>query len=665
VAEIERWIRTIKERAQCALATMPFRRLPNMILIHLLYFLTMWLNNFPSKMGISSIYCPRELLNRSCLSASKHCRAEFGTYRKVHEEPSPFNTMASRTQPAICLGPTGNMQGSYRFFSLSTGRVIVRCNFTVFPMPDNIIALVDKWADCNNAKPDLTFTDRTGREYLLNNNLDKPIVEPKIDRTHEPPDDTITHNPPHALNNYSPEDDAQAALANAGLLHSNPSPTDPIFPNNIINLTAVYNANDDNESLYAKEVHHIKAEPPISAQSDITGVPTNITDTPILKPTPTGVPPTPPTTKPTSPDVLPTTKPTSPDVPPTTYPGPSALHCSSCQPRPNTRLTNFELYTTLGDLPLKQEPHHMYTNISATYTDISLPEDIISAVTHYLMVHYATALSPKKCSLKKGLKIFGKKGEDAVTHEFTQMHMLNVYSPLSASSLSRKDKKKALSSLILLKEKSDGTIKACKYADGSKQREHYAKEEITSPTVSTDSLFITAAINAHKERDIATADLPGAFLHADNKDFTIICLGGILAELMVKTAPNIYRKYITTDQKGRPLLYLQAQKAIYGMLKSALLFYRKLVADLCSIGFELNPYDPCIANRNIDGHQQTVVWHVDDLTISHVNPAVNTKLINWLRSVYGKVFFTRGPKHNYLGMQFDYSFPHKVWINMG
>jgi hypothetical protein len=130
-------------------------------------------------------------------------------------------TMASRTQPAICLGPTGNMQGSYRFFSLSTGRVIVRRNFTAFPMPDNIIALVDKWADRNNAKPDLTFTDRTGREYLLNNNLNKPIVEPEpaqfpdipailpgIDRAHEPPDDTITYNPPDALDNYSPKDDA-------------------------------------------------------------------------------------------------------------------------------------------------------------------------------------------------------------------------------------------------------------------------------------------------------------------------------------------------------------------------------------------------------------------------------------------------------------------------
>ena len=41
------------------------------------------------------------------------------------------------------------------------------------------------------------------------------------------------------------------------------------------------------------------------------------------------------------------------------------------------------------------------------------------------------------------------------------------------------------------------------------------------------------------------------------------------------------------------------------------------------------------------------------------------QLIDWLRSVYGKVVFTRGPKHDYLGMQFDYSFPRKARINMG
>jgi hypothetical protein len=48
-------------------------------------------------------------------------------------------------------------------------------------------------------------------------------------------------------------------------------------------------------------------------------------------------------------------------------------------------------------------------------------------------------------------------------------------------------------------------------------------------------------------------------------------LDGILAELMVKVAPNIYRKYITTNSKGKPVLYVQLEKAVYGMMKSALL----------------------------------------------------------------------------------------------
>ena len=50
-------------------------------------------------------------------------------------------------------------------------------------------------------------------------------------------------------------------------------------------------------------------------------------------------------------------------------------------------------------------------------------------------------------------------------------------------------------------------------------------------------------------------------------------LDGILAELMVTIAPNIYRKYITTNAKGKPVLYVQLEKALYGMMKSALLFY--------------------------------------------------------------------------------------------
>ena len=65
------------------------------------------------------------------------------------------------------------------------------------------------------------------------------------------------------------------------------------------------------------------------------------------------------------------------------------------------------------------------------------------------------------------------------------------------------------------------------------------------------------------------------------------------------------------------MLYVQIEKALYGMLRAALLFYRKLRADLEDMGFEVKPYDPCVANRIVNGSQCTVVWHVDDLKVSH------------------------------------------------
>ena len=80
-------------------------------------------------------------------------------------------------------------------------------------------------------------------------------------------------------------------------------------------------------------------------------------------------------------------------------------------------------------------------------------------------------------------------------------------------------------------------------------------------------------------------------------------LDGILAELMIKVAPKIYHKHVTTNPKGKPVLYVQLKKAVHGKMKSALLFYCKLVANLLAIGFTINPYDPCVANKMIKGHQ--------------------------------------------------------------
>ncbi len=55
---------------------------------------------------------------------------------------------------------------------------------------------------------------------------------------------------------------------------------------------------------------------------------------------------------------------------------------------------------------------------------------------------------------------------------------------------------------------------------------------------------------------------------------------------MAKTDPKLYQKYLT-DEKGKKVLYLRLQKAIYGMMKSAFLFYRKLISELKEMGFEV------------------------------------------------------------------------------
>ena len=91
-------------------------------------------------------------------------------------------------------------------------------------------------------------------------------------------------------------------------------------------------------------------------------------------------------------------------------------------------------------------------------------------------------------------------------------------------------------------------------------------------------------------------------------------LTGELAKMMVQIAPEIYWKYIAVDRKGTKMLYVKLQKALYGLLRASLLFYRKLRKELEAYGFEINPYDPCVANKMTDtGKQLTVVWHVDDL----------------------------------------------------
>ena len=137
------------------------------------------------------------------------------------------------------------------------------------------------------------------------------------------------------------------------------------------------------------------------------------------------------------------------------------------------------------------------------------------------------------------------------------MHDMDAFFPRDVKSLEREEKRKALRTLIFLKEKRDETIKSRTCIDGSPQREYIRKEDASSPTVATDSVFITGAIDAHEGRDVAFADLPGAFLHTLTDEKIIVLLTGELCELMVKVDPTLYPKFVTTGRNGKPMLYVQ------------------------------------------------------------------------------------------------------------
>jgi hypothetical protein len=84
-------------------------------------------------------------------------------------------------------------------------------------------------------------------------------------------------------------------------------------------------------------------------------------------------------------------------------------------------------------------------------------------------------------------------------------------------------------------------------------------------------------------------------------------------------------------------------------------------------GFKVNSYDWCVANKMVDGKQLTIVWHVDDLKISHRDSKVVDIMLDKLDKEYGKVgkmTIRRGAVHGYLGMRFDLSNPGKVMIDM-
>ena len=108
---IERSIRTVKEKARVICQSLPYNRMPKVMVQALLGQVEIWINQFPSinKLDVPS---PATILRGDSNPDCNVNRVAFGTYVMVYIGTQ--NTMETRAVPAVALKQS-NIFGGYYF----------------------------------------------------------------------------------------------------------------------------------------------------------------------------------------------------------------------------------------------------------------------------------------------------------------------------------------------------------------------------------------------------------------------------------------------------------------------------------------------------------------------------------------------------------------------
>ncbi|VEU41596.1 unnamed protein product [Pseudo-nitzschia multistriata] len=603
---VERSNRTVKENVRSIFTSLPIKRLPKRCLIELVYAVTFWLNCRTT--GVSPTISARELLTGNVFDANE-VRFQYMEYIQAHHRDTD-NTMKPRADNAVYMRPTGSLAGGFFAYDVNTGQLIRRQTGVSLPMPDAVIKRLEGIAKAESMPQGLVFGYQQGLTTILDLHTEDPVGDDNdaTDGSYNPADDDS-----HQSNQPSDESVALGFIDEArAIAESN----DPIEQDHTVaelqqdeteqaDTDTEHSPNSDNEEERGDEATEATAEP---------------------------------------------------------------------APRPNLWPRVARTHNKYGADDGFEPSLHTRSFFTAGYTEAisriceehSMLMLVAAAIEHYNNIE--ATHSTKQYGVRQGIKIFGEEGVNAVLKELKQFHDRGVISMIDPKMMTREMVQQALPYLMFLKRKRDNSVKGRGCADGQRQREYINKEDATSPTVSLYALILSCLIDAIEQRNVATADIPGAFLQTEMPDDenVYIRLDRMMAELLCRVDPKLYTKYIS-GKGGKKVLFGRAKKAIHGTLRAALLFWEKLSGKLIDWGYKLNPYDACTANKVINQAQCTIVWHVDDLKISHRDLKVVDQVINDLNTEFGKtapLTVTRGKIHDYVGMTIDYTREGQVTFSM-
>ena len=592
----------------------------------LIYFVVSRINLTPSTVG-NNFISPREQLTGVRPDFNRDLRVSFGEYVETHEpDPQPIllknNAHTDWTEAAIALLPLGNLDGSVMFFCLSTNSFIKRDRWTPLPMNNNCIQHLNRLAAADTVKVSDDPIFKLGKSIIESFEYSSPEPPVNVPPTY----DDLQHQP---------------VVNHPDLFLSSPDevPSGNVIQNtaNEIAILQVPSHEGEDQDLPLKLTVQQSEEP----QSIVETVTEQIKSPAkarlsIMEP------------------LVPFVQP-SPSKRPSRHPRrhlTDILNDAAQRSLPKSSVidTSKEIML-LHTFRARQACHRKSQSALDSKSDAHKSK----RARHEFGLHF---------TVKKAVVKFGKSALKSIAAECIQLINKKVFHPIDVSKLSTKERRAIIRSTMFLKEKflSNGDFEKLKarLVAGGDQQDKSLYEDLSSPTVTTQSVFMVAAIAGRERRRVVVIDISGAYLNADLTGIKVRMRLDPLISAIISQLDVVYEQFIEPDGS----IVVELDKALYGCVESARLWYDHISATLIGIGFVKNQHDICVFNLQKDGKQCTVCLHVDDLLITCVNESIIESVISSLEAVYKTIPVHTGTIHFYLGMTFDFSVPGKVRVSM-
>lgn len=261
-------------------------------------------------------------------------------------------------------------------------------------------------------------------------------------------------------------------------------------------------------------------------------------------------------------------------------------------------------------------------------------------------------------SIEEGLKKSPHLVKKAMSEELKQLVDIGAFTPI----LKEEATKRIIPSKMIVKKKTNSKgeiikVKARLCAGGHRQ-ERNEETLSSSPTVSKFTILTLCATAANQRREIATADVKGAYLEAFLKTDVFMELDPEISALLVE----LYPKYQPFLSNGK--IVVKLVRALYGCIESALLWYEAISSFLMSLGFNQSVHDECLFIKGIGKDAIHIAVYVDDLFISASKRADIQRIESEMKKRFSDITFNYGLHHEYLGAHLDFSTPGEVTMSM-